>query len=106
MEHHLRYNGPSIKALCGWLVLSCGLLVLDYGLLVLGCGRPILAIGYRFWPWMGVVLDYWVLVCLWLCLWVGFDFVGGGADLGFGFSRWLCREWVLGCWLPLMVAVG
>ena len=23
--------------------------------------------------------------------------MGGGADLGFGFSWWLCREWVLGC---------
>ena len=23
--------------------------------------------------------------------------MGGGADLSFGFSRWLCREWVLGC---------
>ena len=46
-----------------------------------------------------VVLDHWVWVwvCLWLCMWVGSDFVGGGADLSFGFSRWLCREWVLGC---------
>ena len=23
--------------------------------------------------------------------------MGGGADLSFGFSRWLCGEWVLGC---------
>ncbi len=63
-----------------------------------------IVVGGRFWllgtdfgrGWV-VVLDHWVWVCLWLCLWVRSDFVGGGVDLGFGFSQWLCREWVLGC---------
>ncbi len=84
MERHLRYNGPSIKALCGWLVLSCGLLVLDYGLLVLSCGG-------RFWLLGTDFGRGWVLFLI-----IGFGFVCGYA-CGWDLILWVGEPiWVLG----------
>ena len=44
----------------------------------------------------------------WLFLIIGLVYGGFAvADLGFGFSRWLCREWDLGCGrFAGMVVVG